>query len=537
MSRSQIATFVLAAVVLAGSLASVAAAAPKPDCAINFFQVQTPSNPATVQPGGAQAYTTAIGQTGCVDLVYTWRVDQPGGAMTQGGSGSTFTAGTDLGAFWVTVEVVGKGGTGAAKDTKQKVNVRGATSLGLAPATATEGGSAQLAATLTYAGSGIAGQSITFTVVGAGAGTATTDANGIASLSFPLGTLAPGTYAMSAAFAGSDQYIGSSAAGMLTVLAAPIVPPVAPADTTPPSTPVPQVAGPLGSNGWYVGDVQITATATDPQSGVTSVACDPSAIMSDTVSTTVTCAATNGAGLTSSVTLTIMRDATAPTIASSASPAANANGWNNTDVTITYVCVDATSGIATCPAPQTFSLEGANQSASGSAQDNAGNTAISATTLISIDKTAPVITFAGAQEYTVDQTVAITCTASDALSGVASATCLGTSGPAYLLVGANTLSATATDRAGNVANEEYGFTVRVTAASLCSLTKSFASKPLGNSLCAQLSAAAAAGARGNLKAKANALEAYTREVRAQTGKAFAADKAAILAGLVAHLSN
>src|SRR5260221_1461181 len=40
-----------------------------------------------------------------------------------------------------------------------------------------------------------------------------------------------------------------------------------------------------------------------------------------------------------------------PTIKATASPAPNAAGWNNTNVTVTFTCSDLTSAV-TCPAPQ-----------------------------------------------------------------------------------------------------------------------------------------------------------------------------------------
>ena len=95
-----------------------------------------------------------------------------------------------------------------------------------------------------------------------------------------------------------------------------------------------------------------------------------------------------------------------------------------------------------------------------------------------IDKTPPVITFTGnAGTYTVDQTVSITCSVSDALSGVRSDTCPGASGAAYTFpLGLNTLSATATDFAGNVSNLSTNFTVIVTFSSLANLTQQFVSQ-------------------------------------------------------------
>src|SRR5215470_11664557 len=40
-----------------------------------------------------------------------------------------------------------------------------------------------------------------------------------------------------------------------------------------------------------------------------------------------------------------------PTITATVSPSPNAAGWNNTNVTVTFVCSDATSGVASCTAP------------------------------------------------------------------------------------------------------------------------------------------------------------------------------------------
>jgi len=49
-------------------------------------------------------------------------------------------------------------------------------------------------------------------------------------------------------------------------------------------------------------------------------------------------------------------------------------GWNNSNVTVTFTCSDASSGIASCSGPVTVANEGANQSVTGHAVDNAGNT-------------------------------------------------------------------------------------------------------------------------------------------------------------------
>lgn len=307
-------------------------------------------------------------------------------------------------------------------------------------------------------------------------------------------------------------------------------------DKTAPSIKASANAGTVANAlGWYNTAVTISFACDDATSGVARCA-DAVTLSADGAGQTVTGGAADNAGNAASATLTVNLDKTAPTIGASVSTPANAQGWNNTAVTIAFACDDATSGVAACAQPVTLSTEGAGQTVTGSATDIAGNGATSATLTVNIDKTAPTIAFVGATEYTVDQLVSITCSSSDALSDVASSTCSAARGDAYSFVfGTKTVTAAATDRAGNTSTASTTFTVRVTTDSLCILTNRFAMKPLGSSLCAQLNAAASAGARGNAKAKANALDAYTREVNAQAGKAFTAEKAAILIRLVGQL--
>lgn len=91
-----------------------------------------------------------------------------------------------------------------------------------------------------------------------------------------------------------------------------------------------------------------------------------------------------------------------PTITASIDPPPNTFGWNNTDVTVTFTCSDATSGIATCPNPITVTTEGANQVVSGTAVDRAGNRA-SASVTLNIDKTPPVIAVISPREGTTNR--------------------------------------------------------------------------------------------------------------------------------------
>jgi glucodextranase-like protein len=112
-----------------------------------------------------------------------------------------------------------------------------------------------------------------------------------------------------------------------------------------------------------------------------------------------------------------------PSIKASASPLANDGGWNNSSVLVTFTCTDATSGVASCPAPVSATLEGAGQVITGQAVDKAGNITPSPRITVSIDKTPPTI-IANASPApnpagwnNTDVTIKYSC--ADALSGIA----------------------------------------------------------------------------------------------------------------------
>jgi probable HAF family extracellular repeat protein len=239
-----------------------------------------------------------------------------------------------------------------------------------------------------------------------------------------------------------------------------------PSDTTPPIIAA-NVSGTNGQLGWYISDVTVSWTVSQPDSpaSLTTTGCETTTVTADTDSTgvTFTCRASSDGG-SSSKSVTIQRDATAPTA-----------------------------------------------------------------------------TFAGDSTYTVDQTVSLTCAASDPSpgSGLASDPCMNAlaSGPAYWFgLGSHPLSVTVTDMAGNSTTKTATFTVRVTYESLAALTMRFSTKPgVTHSLVEKLNTAQREAAQGNPKAEAAALHAYQHEVAAQTGKALSKAHAATLATLASAL--
>ena len=308
-------------------------------------------------------------------------------------------------------------------------------------------------------------------------------------------------------------------------------------DTTAPLI-VPTVVGTLGGGGWYVSDVTVSWSVTDPESAITSASgCGTTTLTADTSGTTLTCTATSTGG-TSAESVVVMIDRGAPIIDASRSPAANEHGWNNTDVTVSFDCSDVLSGIDSCPSDATLTNEGAGQSVTGTATDVAGNESSEIVDGINIDKTSPTVEYSGnAGMYTIDQQIEITCTAADALSGLDSETCADVSGPASAFpLGTNTFSSTATDLAGNTGAGSTTFTVVVTLTSLCDLTRQFADDAdIAQSLCVKLEAAQRSEERGNLRARTGQLGAFANEVEAQRGKAFTPDEAELLLALGAAL--
>lgn len=150
-------------------------------------------------------------------------------------------------------------------------------------------------------------------------------------------------------------------------------------------------------------------------------------------------------------TVQIKIDKTSPTIGHTQSPVANNDGWNNTQVTVSFTCGDALSGIASCTGPQTVTTEGKNQTVTGTARDNAGNTATDPAQ-VSIDATKPTITAKLDRNpnangwYGADVTA--TYSSSDALSGIKSVSPVKTFGE-----GADQSdTGTANDAAGNSAS-------------------------------------------------------------------------------------
>jgi hypothetical protein len=159
-------------------------------------------------------------------------------------------------------------------------------------------------------------------------------------------------------------------------------------------------------------------------------------------------------------------DSTGPAITHTIPAPDGTNGWYKTKPTVTFNCTDNVSGVQSClvdggTSNSTILQEGQSQGASATGIDNANNVSHDSISGIKVDTTAPSnITFNGIlpKLYPVNSlpaSSAISCTAFDGLSGLNSCVVTGYSNA----VGSHTLTATATDNAGNQSTNTLTYTV------------------------------------------------------------------------------
>jgi len=216
-------------------------------------------------------------------------------------------------------------------------------------------------------------------------------------------------------------------------------------DTTPPITQF-SLTPQANAAGWNSTDVTVAFIASDNSGGsgqkeivytatgalnsnLTVAGATASLVIGAEGTTTITYFSRDNAGNAEAAhTLVVRIDKTPPTITATRSPQANAHGWNNTDVSVSFLCSDALSGLAagSPPAPVSLTTEGVGQSASGTCADVAGNSAPFTVDGINIDKTPPLISatrIPAPNSYgwnNSDVTISFQC--SDSLSGIDSCT-------------------------------------------------------------------------------------------------------------------
>ena len=141
-------------------------------------------------------------------------------------------------------------------------------------------------------------------------------------------------------------------------------------DATPPVI-TGSVSGTLGSDGWYTSDVTVIWSVDDVESAGTATPCPRTTHSVAGVGQTVTCSATSAGG-TKSESVTINRDATAPSLAPAVGPSPVL--FKGT-ATATPNATDALSGVAasSCGTPTTATI--GSKTVTCSATDHAGNSA------------------------------------------------------------------------------------------------------------------------------------------------------------------
>ena len=138
------------------------------------------------------------------------------------------------------------------------------------------------------------------------------------------------------------------------------------------------MTGTPGENGWYRSDVTVTWTVEEPESPATlqTSGCEQTTIAGDTGGTTLTCEATSAGG-NASDSVTIRRDASAPSIAIEAPTATTYD--QDQAVAAVYGCSDGSSGVGACTGPMASgapidtAIAGA-KTFTVTASDHAGNT-------------------------------------------------------------------------------------------------------------------------------------------------------------------
>lgn len=187
-----------------------------------------------------------------------------------------------------------------------------------------------------------------------------------------------------------DLFIGDDRSGRVRLVRGIGVPRAT--DSTPPVI-TPTVTGTLGNNGWYTSDVSISWNVADAESTASPSGCDTSTITADTGGVTFTCTATSAGGTTSR-SVTIKRDATAPTLANLSNATAEGTSPAGAVVSYNVTAADALDPLpalsCTPPSGSTFPL--GVTTITCTATDAAGNNASGNLTITVVDTTPPAVT-------------------------------------------------------------------------------------------------------------------------------------------------
>jgi len=241
-------------------------------------------------------------------------------------------------------------------------------------------------------------------------------------------------------------------------------------DGTPPSVNASAGRAP-DANGWYNHPVAVAFAGTDATSGIASCT---SATYSgpDDGGAGVSGSCSDAAGNSASASMGIKYDSTPPKVSANPARDADANGWYNHALGVTFAGTDATSGIDSCSSASYSGPDDGSASVSGSCKDNAGNSAGGAFAL-KYDSTPPTVKGAAAARAPdangwYNHPLAITFDGADALSGIDHCDSVNYTKPDDATA---KVSGDCTDKAGNVSDQSsFAFKYKSTPPTLTNLT-------------------------------------------------------------------
>jgi hypothetical protein len=219
-------------------------------------------------------------------------------------------------------------------------------------------------------------------------------------------------------------------------------------DKTPP-TAAPAASRAADANGWYNHALTVTFSGTDGTSGI--AACSATTYSGpDNASATVGGSCTDKAGNVGASSMPLKYDATPPATAAAASRAADANGWHNHALTVSFAGSDVTSGIASCSSASYSGPDSGSAAVGGSCTDKAGNVGVASLPL-KYDATPPVTAAAASRVADANgwynHPLTVSFAGSDVTSGIASCSSASYSGPDNASA---SVAGSCTDNAGNV---------------------------------------------------------------------------------------
>jgi hypothetical protein len=222
------------------------------------------------------------------------------------------------------------------------------------------------------------------------------------------------------------------------------------------------ISGTAGANGWYGGDVSVSWSVVDAESGILSESgCSVTNLNTETTGTTLTCSATNKAGLSSSESVTIKIDKTAPALTLPANITSEATGPAGAVVGYAAAANDLVDGaipVSCSPlSGTTFPL--GTTTVNCSAADQTDHVS-SATFLITVEDTtapsiAPLADIILDTYHKTGKNVNFTSPSTfDIVDGVGIASCSPAPG-SFFEMGTTEVTCTATDSHGNTATRTF----------------------------------------------------------------------------------